>query len=65
MYPVIVMNMINLQLLKKLQNKNVIINFTALLPKLATLRVKSAKRCRVTNQIVYHKTFDLPHSTSR
>ena len=34
------------------------------LPELATLRVKCEKCCRVTNQIVYHNTFDLPHSTS-
>ena len=37
------------------------INFvaTVLLSKVATLQSESEKCCRVTNQIVYHNTFDL------
>ena len=34
-----------------------------LIKKFATLRVKSEKCSRVTNQLVYHNTFGLPHST--
>ena len=29
-----------------------------------TCNSQSEKCCRVTNEIVYHNTFDLPHSTS-
>ena len=39
--------------------------FNQPLPKLATLRAKSEKYRRVTNQMVCHETFDLAHSTSQ